>query len=125
MFKSEQLKWAFFFAFLLTCLIMYYFKVKADNRIKKNHVIVCGRIIRISSGRGGWLIDYEYYVNNQRIQPNESCTTDTKIKFENGDNRILVVYERDNIYNAEILENREGFIKYQVTEKDTAGLNCN
>ena len=119
-------KYLAFIIFLLIAFAGFYHHDYADWKIKKEHRIICGKIISVRKDRIGFFIKYEFSIDekNQNIN-SSSCLTETKNKFEGGIDNILVVFEKNNPDNNRLLENVHDFQDYRIKPKDTIGLTCN
>lgn len=96
-----------------------------QNRLKENHIVVCGIITDINDGRGGnYLIKYSYYYFSKKFQSSGFCSASTNDRFNNGTKEILVVVEKSDPRNSEIIQDAQDFDKFNITKDDTAGMNC-
>ena len=57
MHKPDIVKWILLPVLVLFFVISYYFKTKNDDKITKDHEVLCGKILSIKKSKGGWLIE--------------------------------------------------------------------
>lgn len=65
------------------------------RKIKQAHFVVCAKILSVAAARGGPIIDYEYYFEGEKYSfDGEGCTIETKKKYEQGLQFVLVAIEK-------------------------------
>ena len=122
--KYMKQTWNLFWVFAILVTILFIYKFKRDKRIKNDHIVTCGTIDSIKRGKGGWHINYEFSCQGEIIKSNGSCMPNTKEKFDVGDNNILVVVDKKDCYNCEILETNDDFREFNIITEDTLGVKC-
>ena len=117
--KLGRSKWLLFSLFFI--IVVYAFiKTKIEDfSLQTNHAVICANIITINFSKGLYQIDYEFKINNQNFKMVSGCSGDTKEKFMNGVNTILVVYKRNKPEINRPLEDNNSFEKYAVSTADT------
>jgi len=102
-------------------LPMFVIQRYRDSKISKDHIILHGVIIEIDSGVKRDLINYEYKYNGKVYREDNICTNGT---YKNTTDRLLVLVEKNNPSNNDLLETYGDFAYYDIKPEDTIGLNC-
>ncbi len=109
---------------ILTIFLFFYFRGNGLNdKIRKNHLVVCGTILDLRYGKGLNVV-YQFYYNNKRYEFNETCPPKTSENFKNGVSKILIALENMNPNNNVILSDEDEFKKFEIIEKDTLNIRC-
>lgn len=117
--------WVLFIIIVIVSIIGITNHNKAKKQLKEEHVVACATIISIKPNRsGGGLLTYELEYNGVLYKKRVACLYKTKIKFSMGMNRILVLIQKENPSNSDLLEVESDFIEFNIRTKDTMGLNC-
>lgn len=112
-------------AVVVTVLIALVNRSKEHNRLRTNHVVVCGLISNVNEGRGGnYLIKYSYYYCSMKYQSGGFCSAKTYDKFIRGQKEILVVVEKNAPKNSDIIQDTLDFERLNIIIEDTIGINC-
>lgn len=118
----KNLKCILFSLFILVIIALFIRAYFLDEKIKKSHKVVCGKIQSINSSRGGWILHYEFFYNSHKIRGSQGATLDIKHKFELGNTSCLIVLELGNPHNCIVLQKKSDFEKFSINIKDTIGL---
>lgn len=114
-----------FFALLSLVTVGLICRSIEGKSLKNDHIIVCAKILSISMGHIGPIIDYEYYLMGKRYKfTGEGCTFETKREYESGNKYLLVVVKKTNFSSSRLLETSKDFLNYKVTIADTTGVRC-
>ncbi|HTB51800.1 MAG TPA: hypothetical protein VK718_03420 [Ferruginibacter sp.] len=95
--------------------------------LRKNHLVVCARILSITISRGSNHVNFEFLYNGKIINDNNgTCLDRTMSMFHNGEMYyILLVVSKSDPYINDFIEDQEDFKKYNISTQDTLGVLCN
>jgi len=115
------------FVGLIFVIIVYSImsKPKLDDRLRKNHIVVCGTIIATPSSGKNINIVFEFEFKGEMHSHNWPCPRNALRNYKNGLIHLYVILEKDNPDLIEILDEPSDFEKFNVVRGDTLNLKCN
>lgn len=115
-----------FFLILLIALTAFFFVRQSilSSRIIKNHVVVCGKILGVTAGKG-FSIRYTFDFGGKNYQFNHSSPKLIYESYKNGVSTILIALERENPKNHQILFTTEEYSRLKILTSDTMNVRCN
>lgn len=118
----------FIIALVNTNSVPQYDKAVLDKKISNNHFVVCGSLLKITSGNfdsaGVELFFCDYIYNNNIIEANKPCKPITAHKFDSGFHNILIAVDKNNPRLNILLEDPEDYTRFKITHEDTLGVKC-
>ena len=96
---------------------------KFSDKLRTNHILVCGNIIGMYTGKGSNVV-YEFFLDSNRYEFNKSCPNKTYDNYKMGIKRILLVVEKEHPDNNVILDKSEDYQKFDIKDEDTLNLKC-
>ncbi len=122
--SSDKIARVIYIVVIVIVVITLYKQYGEDKKLKKDHFVVCATITSINYSKGSLFVDCYFYYNNKLINADGMCKQITKDKYDNGCKNILIAVQKDDCYIYSLLEDADDFFKYNITEKDTLGINC-
>jgi hypothetical protein len=109
---------------IITGFLFFYYRGNVLNeKIRKNHIVVCGTVLNLRYGKGLNVV-YQFYYNNKRFEFNETCPPKISEDFKNSVSKILIVLENKNPNNNVILSDEDDYKKFEIIDKDTLKIRC-
>jgi hypothetical protein len=108
---------------IIILTILYINTARKDSLIQKSHFVVCAEITDMRFGKGTNII-YQFKYSNKVYHHNQSASEQIIRNYKKGKKGILVVFQKENPNNARILYDENTFIKFNIHEADTVGINC-
>ena len=112
-----------FICIIILAIIFLFRGFTGRSKIKTNHKVVCSLITSMYYSKG-WYVDVEYNTGLKKIETFKSCTIASIQNYKRGINNILIVFEKADPLNSELLESRNDFLEYNILKEDTAGIIC-
>lgn len=124
--SDKKIKSILFFLFIVVISVIYIGYKRNQNRVKINHIVICGVIESIESGRGGnWLMTYSYvYMGKTYKRGSVFCNNHTHNRYEEGQKYILIAIDKNDFSNSSLIETTEDFEIFRISKSDTMGLKC-
>ncbi|MBC7650764.1 MAG: hypothetical protein H7101_03345 [Deinococcales bacterium] len=109
---------------ILAILVSYLLSHGRTERMRNNHIVLCGKVLEMHAGKGVNVI-YEFIYQGKRYEFNNSSPKLTYKNYKNGNFKVLIVIEKGNPHLCEILTEKEQFEELKITQQDTSNLSCN
>ena len=123
----EDARWKLIFlsAVFVAYILYSAWATKFSQKIRFNHIVVCGTILEIKEGwHQGRDIEFEFVLNNKKHTYTTICPDETYKNYYNLKNNILVVIEKGNPDNNAILDESDDYKRYGITMEDTLNIKC-
>ena len=110
-------------AMLFSFFLMKYLNILiSKEKIKNNHVVVCGTILEMNEGFWTKVV-YEFRFNGRRYESDVHAPKSIYESYKKGNNHLFVIMEKGKPNNHGILLD-DNFGEYNVTKEDTINVLC-